>query len=164
MSSKFIPISIYSHIHKGLDFEFRITHDPCDTEEAAKVAANPECAFGLFIDEAALPERKLMFAMHSKDGSIQRVPRSRVKGYYLNPSVAAKLGDPIDVSTEEGKAKATEALVTMDPAYMVSDNDYVEDPAMTTPVGMQRIAGAIEVTPSRPLFFESIAYKIEKTQ
>ena len=43
----------------------------------------------------------------------------------LNSDAKARLGAPIDVSVESGREKALESLKTMDPAYVVKEDDFV---------------------------------------
>lgn len=42
----------------------------------------------------------------------------------LNDDAKARLGAPIDVSTNEGKKRALESLKTMDPAYVMTPDDF----------------------------------------
>lgn len=157
---KFEPISIWHHPSK-VDYEFRVTHRLCDTEEEAFKTANQDWTFGLFVSENDLPKRKLHFGFLDKNGIVYHVPSANVKGYFLNPCVHDRIGSPIDISTEAGKVAASKAILEKDPAYMVSDDDYTEDRMITSSAGRERIYGAIEATPQRPLLFESIAYSIK---
>jgi len=158
---KYLPISIWDHNNRTISLLFKVSHALYNTEGEAYEVANKDWTFGLFITPSDLPERKLHFGFIDKNGTVFHVPKKYVKGYFLNPIAAERLAAPIDVSTVEGKIAATEALLTLDPAYMVSDNDYIEDPGLTSNEGINRIPGAIEITPSRPLLFGSIAYSIE---
>lgn len=42
----------------------------------------------------------------------------------LHQDAKDRLGAPIDVSTQSGKEKALESLKTMDPAYVVGEDDF----------------------------------------
>ena len=164
---KYLPISFWEHNKSTLSFEFRVEHALCNTEDEAYKTANKDWTFGLFVAPSELfvtpsdlSEKKLHFGFIDKKGEVYHVPKRHVKGYFLNPTVAERLASPIDVSNHEGKTTATEALLALDPAYMISSTDYVEDPMMTTNEGMSRIPGAAEVTSSRPLLFGSTSYSI----
>lgn len=158
---KYRPISIWEHNQSTMSFEFRVEHALCSTEDEAYKTANKNWTFGLFVAPSDLPERKLHFGFVDKKGEVYHVPKRHVRGYFLNPIVAERLAAPIDVSTRDGKIAATEAILTLDPAYMVSDTDYIEDPMITTNEGISRIPGVAEITSSRPLLFGSISYAIE---
>ena len=67
----------------------------------------------------------------------------------------------IDAMYGKTKEAASKAILEEDPVYMVSSDDYTEDPMITSVDGRARIHGANQVTPSRPLLFESIAYSIK---
>lgn len=41
---------------------------------------------------------------------------------------AKELGKPIDCTTEEGKRKAIDTIVSMNPAYSVSEDDMIQTP------------------------------------
>jgi predicted HAD superfamily phosphohydrolase len=56
---------------------------------------------------------------------VERFVRSEnVQIRELNREALARLGAPIDVSTQNGKDKALESLKTMDPAYVVKEEDF----------------------------------------
>lgn len=157
---RYLPISFWEHNKNTLSFEFRVEHALCNTEDEAYKTANKDWTFGLFVVPSDLSERKLHFGFIDKKGEVYHVPKRHVKGYFLNPTVAERLAAPIDISNHEGKTAATEAILALDPAYMISSTDYIEDPMITTNEGMSHIPGATEVTSSRPLLFGSTSYSI----
>ena len=157
----YIPFTIWEHNHGGKCFEFYVEHAACNTEDEAYSIANKGWRFGLFIAPTDLPERKLRFGFIDKSGSVYHVPKRYVKGYFLNPTIAERLADPIDVTTQEGKDTASKVLMTMDPAYMVNHNDYLKDPTLTTNEGMISIPGAIGITLDHPLLFGSLSYFVQ---
>jgi hypothetical protein len=94
------------------DVDVNVVFAPCDNEDSAKEIAN----------------RYHRLLLHPDTREIFLLDEPGVASPITNETIICKvctkeLGKPIDCTTEEGKQKAIDTIMSMDPAYSVSEDD-----------------------------------------
>lgn len=153
------PISIWDYSTGIFNYSFEVAHELVDNKEDAKEKANYDFdKFGIFINKDLLPNRTLIFGALLKDGTFKHIGKGKVGVKIMKPQTLERLSPSIPIDSEDNKNKVVEALVNMDKSYMVTDDDY-----MVFLGSLEQIEKTINITPDTPLFFDSIAYRIENS-
>lgn len=128
------------------DVDVNVVFAPCDNEESAKEIAN----------------RYYHLLLHTDTQEIFLLDEARVASPITNESIVCKvctkeLGKPIDCSTEEGKQKVIDTVMSMDPSYFINEDDLKQ-------ISLDEMINQTRHRANKQGFvvFESIAYGVRE--